>query len=470
MKKSRLINIFKSLTKKEIRDLRKWLHSPAHNQREDTVLLFEYLVADDNLQQEDLLDKSTVFKHLMRDEKEFDDAKIRQVMYFLMKSVEEFLIYQEFMTQKSEQNLLLARALRKRKNSKYFQKSIKDTLTDLQKEVLRDKDFYRYDYEIKHEKYEFQSRVSRTIDFNLQEMSDSLDVYYLSLKIRQCCMMVSHQRVFKTEYTIGLSDEILKYIETKKLHSIPAIGIYYFGYKSMVDEEGDDSFKLLKNNLFEYENLFPKDEFAAIYLIAINYCIGKMNTGVGEFRKEAFELYKRGFENKILLTEDSLSHYTFINVISIALSIEEYQWTEDFIHSHAVYLKNEYRETTVLYCQARLEYDKDNFKAAKRLFIRVEHADVLLNLSAKNFLLKMYFEESEISVLEALLESMSIYIRRKKLVGYYRENYKNIIKFTKKLVRVNPFSKKDKEKLKNEIEQVSPLTEKKWLLEQLTKV
>ncbi len=470
MKKSRLINIFRTLTKKEIRDLRKWLHSPAHNQREDTVLLFEYLVAEDNLQQESLLDKSTVFKYLMPEEKAFDDAKIRQVMYFLMKSVEEFLIYQEFLTQKSEQNLLLARALRKRKSNKYFQKSIKDTLADLQKNVLRSIDFYRHDYEIKHENFEFQSKVSRTVDFNLQEISDSLDIYYLSLKLRQCCIMISHQRVFKTEYKIGLSDEVLKYIETNNLQSIPAIGIYYFGYKSMIEEEGDDFFKSLKKNLFEHEKLFPKEELVAIYSIAINYCIGKMNTGVVEFIKEAFDLYKRGFESEILLTDSDISLYTFINVTSIARRIEEYEWTEDFISTHSIYLKSEYRATTVLYCQARLEYDRGNFKVAKKLFIKVEHSDVLLNLSAKTFLLKMYFEESEIKILEALLESMSIYIRRKKLVGYYQENYRNIIKYTKKLVRVNPFSKKDKEKLKNEIEKVSPLTEKTWLLEQLTKV
>jgi len=115
MKKSRLINIFKTLTKKEIRDLRKWLHSPAHNQREDTVLLFEYLVAEDNLYEENLLDKSTVFQHLMPDEKKFDDAKIRQVMYFLLKSTEEFLTYQEFLKDKTGQEILLARVFSEKK-------------------------------------------------------------------------------------------------------------------------------------------------------------------------------------------------------------------------------------------------------------------------------------------------------------------------------------------------------------------
>ena len=43
MQKSVLTEIVLSLSKKEIRDLNKWLQSPAHNQREDVVNLFDYL-------------------------------------------------------------------------------------------------------------------------------------------------------------------------------------------------------------------------------------------------------------------------------------------------------------------------------------------------------------------------------------------------------------------------------------------
>jgi len=56
---------------------------------------------------------------------------------------------------------------------------------------------------------------------------------------------------------------------------------------------------------------------------------------------------------------------------------------------------------------------------------------------------------------------------RKKAIGYHKANYKNIIRLTKKLLKLNPFSKAQKEKLRLEIEQSQPLTERKWLLEQL---
>lgn len=470
MKKSRLVNIFRTLTKKEIRDLRKWLHSPAHNQREDTVRLFEYLVREGNLQNEEMLDKSTIFPYVLPAEQGYDDAKMRQVMFFLLRSTEDFLVYEEFKSQSTEQNLLLTRALGKRKINSYFPKAVKNSLETLHKKKLRDKDFYRYNYEIKYENYEYQSKINRLGNFNLQEISDSFDIYYISLKLKQSCIMASHQKVFKTEYDIGLLEEILNYVQSQKLYEVPAIGMYYFGYKSIVGSDGDASFRSLKQILQENEVSFLKTELGEIYLIAINYCIGKMNAGETEFIREAFELYKRGFESKILLTDGGISLYAFVNVTSIARSIKEYTWAENFIENYNQYLAKGYRQTTVLYCLAQLEYDKGNFEKAEKLFIRVEHPDILLNLSAKTFLLKMYYEAEELSVLESLLGSMRTYLRRKNFVGYHKQNYKNIIKYTKKLVRVNPYSRADKTKLKNEVEQVSPLTERKWILAQLAKM
>jgi hypothetical protein len=52
-------------------------------------------------------------------------------------------------------------------------------------------------------------------------------------------------------------------------------------------------------------------------------------------------------------------------------------------------------------------------------------------------------------------------------MGYHKENYQNIIRYTKKITRVNPYSKKDVLGLKSEIETANPLTEREWLLEQI---
>ena len=92
-----------------------------------------------------------------------------------------------------------------------------------------------------------------------------------------------------------------------------------------------------------------------------------------------------------------------------------------------------------------------------------------LNLSAKILLLKVYYALEEIQLLEGLLNRFSTFLSRKKELAYHKNNYNNIIRFTRRLVVINPYSTKAKDKLRQEIKNTPLLTERVWLLEQLDK-
>lgn len=469
MKKSRLVNILKTLNKKEVRDLRKWLHSPAHNQREDSILLFEYLAQGDILEKEEKLEKEIIFPYVFPESSDYDDAKMRQVIYFLLKCIEDYLTYSEFEKKQLQKQLLLADVYAEKKLDKYFKKTIETIEKSQSNSPLMNDEYFRVLYETKYTNHEFFSKINRMVDFNLQEITDSLDLYFICLKLKQCCIIASHQKVYKTEYEIGLLSEILNHVENKKLYHIPAIGIYYYGYKSIIENE-EIYLEKFQEILFKNESIFPQGELGELYLIAINNSIQKINKGEMSFLSNAFELYKRGFENQVLLLENRITVFTFNNVVLIALRIREFTWAENFITEYNQYLKENNRQSTVLYCQARLAFARNQFDNAMDLFVKVEHSDILLNLNAKTFLLKMYLEKGETKALDSLLDSMRTYVRRKDVVGYHKENYRNIIKYTKKLVKVNPYSKADKKKLQEDIQTASPLTEKKWLLAQIDKL
>ena len=50
---------------------------------------------------------------------------------------------------------------------------------------------------------------------------------------------------------------------------------------------------------------------------------------------------------------------------------------------------------------------------------------------------------------------------------FYRTNYSNLIRYTRKLSELNPFDRQAKEDLRAAIEAEEPLLEKEWLLQQL---
>ena len=279
--------------------MRKWLHSPIHNQRQDVIKLFEFLFEDDHLGKEGFLEKEYVFSRIFPKET-YDDAKMRQVMYFLLKNVEEFLIYQQMVKDKILEKTALLRSFRNRGLDKPFQKTYKN-LQKLQAENgYRNERYYRNEYAIQLEEYSYLSKVKR-LNFNLQEISDSLDISFLAGKLRQSCLMLTHQTVYKKEYDIKFLDEVLDLVEKENYLEIPVIAVYYYIYKTLTEKEEEGHFQKLKEQVIQNGHLFPISEIRDVYLMTINYCINRMNEGFENFIREAFELYQEGFKKEVYI-------------------------------------------------------------------------------------------------------------------------------------------------------------------------
>lgn len=466
MENSYLISVLKCLSKKEQRELRKWLASPAHNQREDVPALYEYLITGDHLDNEKSLQKEKLFNKIFPKDA-FDDARFRQTVHFLTKALEEFLIVGELTEDEVRARIALASVFRRRKQDKPLQKALKNAQDALHANPNRNDRYFRNDYLLQLEFYTSMEDKQRTTQMNLQEVSDALETNFIIEKLRQTCRMVSHEAVYKAGYDTGLLEAVLQHVEKGAGLQIPAVATYYYIYRAITQKENTEFFDRLKAQIQQHSHIFPHSELREIYLHALNYCIGRMNAGVQPFVREAFELYRRGFEEKILIENEMVSRWTYLNVVLIAIRLKEFKWAGTFIENYKQFLEHRYRDNFVHYCQARLLYEQKNYNAAMRLLVQVESDDILINLNAKSMLLKMFYEEEELDALESLLESMRTYLQRKDVIGYHKANYQNIIRFTKKLIRVTPHSKEEKTKLRQEIQNANPLTEKEWLLKQL---
>ncbi|HMQ46175.1 MAG TPA: hypothetical protein PKA00_07035 [Saprospiraceae bacterium] len=471
MENSTLISILRTFHKKEIRDFKKWIQSPIHNQREDVVHLFDYLIASDHLNQDKFLQKERVFSKLFSSEP-YDDAKLRQSIHFLLKAIEEFLIFHEMREDEVRSKITLASVYRKRKLDKAFGKTVQLIDTIQENSPYRNEQYLRNEYLLQNEKYTYIADKKRTAnEVYLQEVSDALDATYLADKLRQCCLIRAHQRVVTIDYNIGMLEEVLQYIQNNlKLLELPAIAIYYNCYYTFIYPENDSYFQALKVAIIKTGHLFPNDEAKDIFIMAISYCIERINKGHLSYTRELFDFYKKGFEEKILLDNNAITLYTFRNVVTVGLKLEEDKWVSNFIRNYNKYIDEEYRESITNYCMAMVSINQKDYSAAMRLLATTEIKDVLIHLNAKTMLLKMYYELDEIDALESLLESMRTFIQRKQMIESYKANYQNIVKFTKKLIRIKPYDKTQTEGLRKTISEASPLTEKQWFLQQLDKV
>lgn len=470
MENSNLIVILRTFSAAESRKFRKWLLSPFHNQREDIVQLYDYLTGGERLMQEKYLQKERVFAKIFPGETH-DDARLRQVTHFLLKAVEDFLTFEESQEDEVRRRLDLARVFRRRQLDKLYLKATKHAAELLEHTPYRNAYFLRNEYLLQREHYAFLSekQKQRAMPLNLTEMSEALDRSFVADKLRQACLMLAHQTVYKAEYDMRLLQEVLQYVEQKQWLDEPAIGIYYYGYKSITERDHPTHFERLKQLILDRGHLFPSSEARDMYLMAINYCIGRMNAGAEAFIREAFELYRRGFEQRILIENDTISRWTFLNVIMIALTLSEFEWAETFIESYQGFLEETHKENFVHFSRALLLYEKRDYGQAMLLLNTADYDDMLINLRSKALLMKMFYEQDMMDSLESLLEATRTYMTRKKVMAYHKAFFSNLVHLTRKLLRINPYDQEQKTKFREEILSADPLTskERNWLLEQL---
>jgi len=464
MVKSRLINVFIALSAAEKASLRKFVNSPYHNAREDVIKLLGYLM--DNYRHSAALEKEVVFKTIFPSAVKYDDFKIRQAMTFLLRLTEQFLVFERIKGQPIDQQILLTEIYREKNLTKLFQKTIHKSEQLLTQHPHRNVAYYDAAFRIQLEQYAAASREKRVAPLNLQRMNDLLDIRFMAEKLRRTCLIIAHKNVSNFDYEIDFLPEIEVIIQQKELLSVPVIAIYYYTYKSLIDDD-PDHFKQLKKNLFLHLNLFSAAELRDLFILTINYCIKKINNNEDEFLQESFDLYQAGLEYDVFLQDGNLSRFTYKNMVTIGLKLGEFKTVETIIHKYKDQLAPKYRQGNFSYNLALLYYSRKEYQAAMQLLLQVEYDDLFLNLDSKNMLMKMYFELKEFDALDSLLGSMQNNLLRKKAIGYHRKNYKNIIRLTKKLLKLNPFNQDHKDKLRLEIQQSQPLTERKWLLEQL---
>jgi len=461
----KLYETIQTLDKKEIRQIKRVLQSPFFVLRNDVGNLFEVLVKY-HLKGKPFPQKEIIFQKVFS-EKKYDYTLLRGTMSDLFELIEEYFLIQKRRNKKLKTRHLLAEIYRERKLSKAYQSVVKKTATILEKQPLRNEFYFQQLLDFQLEEMTLKVNNQRTKDFNLGAISETIDVVFLIQKLRHACSQISHQQVFKAEYDFGLLPHLLPIIEEEKYLKIPVIAIYYYCYRFLTEEKGGKFFRKFKMILFQNKEFFDDSEMKELYLFAINFFIRKLNQGDKKIGEEILNLYQDGLEANYFLENGMLSRFTFNNIVAVGIFTEEFDWLEKFIENYSEKLEEEYRDSTVSFNLARLEYTRKNYGKAMLHLQKTESKDLVNNLISKTLLMRIYYELGEYDSLFSHLDSFQIYIRRREVSDFHRKNYMNAIRLVKKLVALPELDKKAKANLKKEIEEEQILTEREWLLEKV---
>lgn len=461
----KIISIFKSFSKKDWHWLQKFVQSPIYNQHEAVVRLFEFF-----RKKSQVLEKgySSEFLHKkIFSETPFDAAKTHHTTNYLLRTTEDYLAWDEWWQDEPERERYLLQACRTRGLDRHFVETLQKLKRSTEQQALRNAGHYRFQYRLALEAYQHSLQIGgRSMAAHLQPLSDWHDVAFVAEKLKNACGILSHQRLLQTEFDMGMISAVLDFVRARPaLLEYPAIAVYFHGYLALREPSEDTHFFALKKLLGPAAAQFPLVELRDVYLMAVNFCIHRINLRQERYLREVFDLYKTGLESGVFLENGHISRFTYTNIALTALRLKEFDWAHLFLLSNREKLPDLQRQGTFAFNLARYHCERGDYDQAMSLLLAMDFDDVPQNLTAKAMLAKMYWETNALDALESLLASLSAYLRRKRQVSeQQRTAYQNFVRLMKKVQALPPGKTNARTALHEEIAQTALLAEKDWLL------
>lgn len=470
--KNKLTSLLDSLDVYEINHCRKFLLSPFFNEDERMVVLFDVLTDAQRQVNHIPYTKEEVWKKL-KEKTPYKDSKFRRWCSDLTRLVLQFLAQKTYQNTAINEQQFIIEVVQSRELEKFYYSSFRNAENTLKKQRERNSLFYYHQFKLNEaqQKQEFVTEGhSEQASFDV--LMKHLDAFYLSQKLRYCCHWLNYRKVLRLEgeMKVPLMEELLQYIEVNKGEQVPVVAIYHQIALTLLEDAEEAHYQSLKSLLEKYSHLFSAQEAWEMYGYALNYCIRKINSGA-EYLAELFGLYRVTLEKAVILNDGELNHQHFKNIIAIALRLKQFDWVMNFIEEYQNKLPEKVRENAYTYNMARVYFSKKEWDKVIELLQQVEYDEVFYKLDSKALLLKTYYESGEWLVLESLIDSFQILLRRNKEVSkQHRSNYLNLVKFVKKISRLMPDDEEKIKALKEKIEATSQVADRGWLLEKLAEM
>jgi hypothetical protein len=472
MENARPFHLLRTFSAAEYTAFGKYLRSPFFNHREDILRLFEYYFEKKEAKRAGVFDKEKVFAAVFPGE-QLDEKKLNYTLSFLYQAAQDFLVFNDLTAEgETEIKRRLSKILRTRGLVDQAETALKKAEDALAAGPYRDLRYHRQAHLLYLERFESEARQRRSAVRSFQEMIEESDLHFVAGKLRQGCSAHMYQAVSEAHFHIELLPEALALVERRQWQTIPAVGVYYFAWRALTEADSQPWFERLREAMHLHFRYFTKAEMRDVYTLAVNYCIRQINTKQGEGRqafylRQVFDIYQEGIENELFTENGVLSRFTYKNIVNAGLGLKAFDWVEDFLKKYKEALDPKHRESAYVYNLANLHFRRSDYGAVLTLLTQTDFDDVLHQLDARRMILRSYYELGEFSALDSLLDSFQTFLRRRRDVGYLRQNYLNLIRLTKKLLQLPAGDLAARERLRAEVEGVKALAEREWLLSKL---
>ncbi|TXB62035.1 hypothetical protein [Phaeodactylibacter luteus] len=473
MEKSKLYTFLASFSGSMLERFELFLASPYYTEQRELLLLFRKLKAQ--LEKEvglgsKQLSKQLVWKSLFEARVSYNDLAMRQLQTSLLQMAYRFVHAEASAGRPEEEWLSVMAATRAPHMEKHFRGVVRKMERQAEQPPTAHSFEYRYRFYLERH-WQVEARSEKLQDAQFLEAADYfLEVGYHLRKLKHYCDAVGYEHFMAAPPKIYLREGYLDYLGGQPfLAEEPWLKAFYYTARMLTDQDGEPWFFELRELLFSNLGEFPAEDARALCIHLSNFCIDKkINTGEAAYFGELFTVYRRGIESELLLREGQLSYQDYKNIITVGLHIKAYDWVEQFIEGYTDRLPEEHRDNALAYNLAKVYFHQGAYGRVIEQLREVEYESLVYALGSKLLLLLTYYEAGEFLALDGLLDSFRIYLRRNRQISKeVRQQYLNVIRFTRRLSNLSPGDEKALLKIQKEVEACEALAGRQWLMEKI---
>lgn len=464
MHQSKLLELLRKLSTRQLSRFGEFLHSPYFNKNTENSLFFEYLIAFAPDFEGPGLAKDAVLQASPTDST-LDERGLAYRMNELMQLLEQFLAVEHLEGQAFEVQFALLETYERLGLEKHYNTAFKRLQRLLEKQPQRDAAFLRAGYRLAEQEYRHSQQYRRDYRAELQQAADALDKAYLAEKLRYNLEMANYREVLEVDYQLNLGEAVLQWVRQQNPQEIPIVKIYLEALLMIQQPEEQLHFYALRELLQDNEAILPAPELKNLYTCLLNYCTRRINRHRDKsYYGHFLDINQYLLDKELLLENGRLAPWRYSNLITVGLVTGRLKWAEGFLEQYRGLLPEEFREDIYRFNLGHCLYFRKEYDKAQVILNQIGLRDPLLAISTKNLLAKIYYETCQTELLLSFLEAYRIYLYRQDLAKpQLKEQARNFIDFTRKLAKLAPFETEKRRELAESLPPATETFEREWL-------
>lgn len=458
MKNAKLIDLLKSFTKEEFKDLSAFIEYTKVKDNTQTLKLFLYLYKYYPTYEEKFIEKERVYRKLYADKK-YDENKLAKIMTDLTKIIEEFIITRQSKSNELANKIQLLKFYNKNDLQKYYiqlEKEIKVLLNEHPLCVM--KTMYEYEYKIISLVHSIKKDI-RNPDY--QSLYNCVHEFYEIQKLRW----------YNLNYTSMMPELVV--MDKNELLNNNLYKLHYLIYK-LFNEKNEDYFTEILSILSSDDINIEKIEKNEIYWVLVSYALENVNQGFINHYDNLFNIYDIIDKNNSFLNmSNHIDVASYKNYITVSLKLKKIENALYFLEKYKDNIPLEIKNEIYNFNKALILFEKKEYSTVIDLLMFCKFSDVFYKLNQRRLIIKTYYEllktdNTYYSIIEDAIVAFKKYLLSIKDVP---ESYivlnKNFLKFLDKLLSRSKLSKIEITKQLIKLKETTHVTERNWLEEKM---